>query len=127
MDLSLIAAIILLAFEAVYNAVEFFGVYRARKDKAKFIEAHSQIGEGSELVAFVLAGILLFLSDFNVILVGIVIALGIYHVAGTIPNKDTLSKMPYDTIKKLSLLVMTMCAIEVVFSIYVITAVIPLL
>ena len=59
MDLILIAAIVLLAFEAVYNAWEFFVVYRSRKDKAKMMEAHSQIGEGSELVAFVLAGILL--------------------------------------------------------------------
>ncbi len=126
MDPILTVAIVLLAFEAVYNAWEFLMVYRLRKDKAKFIEAHSQIGEGSELVAFVLAGILLYLSDFNLILVGIVIALGIYHLMPTITSKDSISKMSDDMLKKLSFSVMLMCAIEVIFSIYVITIVAPM-
>ena len=127
MDPILIIAIVLLAFEAVWNAREFYMVYRSRKDKAKFIEAHSQIGEGSELVAYVLAGILLYLSDINVILAGIVIVLGIYHLMPTITNKDRISKMANNLIQKMSLFVMAMCAIEVIFSIYVITTVVPLL
>jgi hypothetical protein len=127
MDLTLIAAIVLLAFEAVYNAWEFFVVYRSRNDKAKMMEAHSQIGEGSELVAFILAGILLYLSDINLILVVIVFILGIYHVGGAITKKDSFSKWSEDRIKKFSLIPMVMCAIEVIFSIYVITAVIPML
>ena len=124
MEPILITAIALLAFQAVYNSWEFSMAYKLRKDKAKFTEAHSQIGEGSELVAFVLAGILLYLSDFNVILVGIVIALGIYHVLGTVSNKNMISKMPDERFKKLSLFIMLMCAIEVIFSIYVIATVI---
>lgn len=127
MDPLLVAAIVLLAFEAVYNAWEFFMVYRLRKDKGKFIEGHSQIGEGSELVAFVLAGILLYLSNFNVFLVGIVFVLGIYHVPPTITSKDRMSMMSDDTVKKMSLFVMLMCAIEVVLSIYVITAITSIL
>jgi len=126
MDPFTIAAIVLLAFEAVYNAWEFSMVYRLRKDKAKFIEGHSQIGEGSELVAFVLAGILLYLSDVNVILVGIVIALGIYHVGATITNKERISKMSDDIVKKMPFFIMSMCAIEVIFSFYVITTVITM-
>ncbi len=127
MDPILIIAIVLLAFEAVYNAGEFFMVYRVRKDKAKFVEAHSQIGEGSELVAFLLAGVLLYLSDINLILVGIVIVLGIYHLMPTITNKDRISKMSDNLIQRMSLFVMTMCAIEVIFSIYIIITVVPLL
>ncbi len=127
MDPILIIAIVLLAFEAVYNAGEFFMVYRVRKDKAKFVEAHSQIGEGSELVAFLLAGVLLYLSDINLILVAIVIVLGIYHLMPTITNKDRISKMSDNLIQRMSLFVMTMCAIEVIFSIYIIITVVPLL
>lgn len=127
MDPILITAIVLLAFEAVWNAWESYMVYKSRKDKAKMVEAHSQIGEGSELVAFVLAGILLYLSDINIILVGIVIVLGFYHLMPTITNKDRFSKMSENLIQKMSLFVMAMCAIEVILSIYVITTVIPLL
>jgi len=115
-----------LAFEAVYNVREFSMVYRLRKDKARFIEAHSQMGEGSELVAFVLAGILLYLSNFNLIIVGIVIAIGIYHVLGTVSNKDMISKMPDDTVKRLSIFAMSMCAIEVIFSLYITTTVLTM-
>ncbi len=127
MDPILIIAIVLLAFEAVYNAGEFFMVYRVRKDRAKFVEAHSQIGEGSELVAFLLAGVLLYLSDINLILVAIVIVLGIYHLIPTITNKNRISKMSDNLIQRMSLFVMTMCAIEVIFSIYIIITVVPLL
>ncbi len=95
--------------------------------RAKFVEAHSQIGEGSELVAFLVAGVLLYLSDVNLILVGIVLILGIYHLMPTITNKDRISKMSNGLIRKMSLFVMTMCAIEVLLSIYVIATVIPLL
>ena len=127
MDLFLITASILLAFETVYNSWEFVVVYRSRKDKAKFIEAHSQIGEGSELVGFILAGILLYLSGFNVILTVITFVLGIYHVPPTIMNKDRISKMSDDIFRKFPYFIMSVCVIEVVFSIYVITTVIPLL
>jgi len=128
MDPILTAAVVLLAFEAVWNTWEFYMIYRLRKaPKAKILEAHSQIGEGSELVAFVLAGILLYLSDINIILVGIVIAIGIYHVAGTITTKDRMSKMSMDLMRKMSPFGMAICAIEVILSIYVITTVIPLL
>ena len=128
MDPILIAAVVLLAFEAIYNAWEFYMIYRLRKaSKAEFVESHSQIGEGSELVAFVLAGILLYLSDINIILVGIVIAIGIYHVGGTITIKDRMSKMSEDLMRKMSPFIMAICTIEVILSIYVITAVIPLL
>ncbi len=127
MDPILVVAIILLAFEAAYNAVEFSMVYRVRKDKAKFVEAHSQIGEGSELVAFLVAGVLLYLSDVNLISVGIVLLLGIYHLMPTITNKDRMLKMSDGLIRKMPLFVMIMCATEVVLSIYVISTVIPLL
>lgn len=122
------AAVVLLAFEAVWNTWEFSMIYRLRKaPKAEFVESHSQIGEGSELVAFVLAGILLYLSDINIILVVIVIVLGIYHLGGTITNKDRMSKMSEDLMRKMSPFIMAICAIEVILSIYVITTVIPLL
>ena len=130
MDLLIIVSLILLVFEAVYNAREVFVVNRMRKDKATFMEGHTkwvQVGEGIELVAFVLAGILLYLSDFNVILVVITIALGIYHIAGTVSNTNMISKMPEDRVKKMGQFIMLMCAIEVVFSIYMIALIIPLL
>lgn len=127
MDLFLITAAILLAFEAVYNSWEFLVVYRVRKDKAKFIEAHSPIGEGSELVVFILASILFYLSDFNIILTGITIALGIWHVPGTFIKKDRILKMSEDMFRKFPYIIMLACAIEVVLSIYLITTVIPLL
>lgn len=82
-------SLILLGLEAVYNAREVFVVNRMRKSKATFMEGHTkrvQAGEGIKLVAFVLAGIFLYLSDFNIILVVITIGLGIYHVAGTVSN-----------------------------------------
>jgi len=126
MDPFTIVAIVLLAFEAVYNAWEFSMVYRLHKDKAKFMEGHSQIGEASELVAFVLAGVLLYLSKFNVVIVGAVTVIGLYHVGGAIANKDSISKMSNDMVKKLSFIVMSMCAIEVIFSSYVILTIITM-
>ena len=131
MDTLIFVTIILFVFQVVYGAWEIFYINGLRKDKATFIEAHSwrtQAGEGIELVAYVLAGILLYLSDFNVILVGIIIAIGIYHVGGTVLNPtNMISKMSEDTFKKMTLFGMLMSAIEVIFSIYVITTIIPLL
>ena len=126
MDPGLFVAIPLLVFEAVYNAWEISLVNRLRKYKAKLIERHSQLGEGIELVAFILAGILLYFSGFNIILVGIIFVLGIYHLPPTIISKDRMSKMSDSVFKKFPLVIMSMCTLEVVFSIYLIATIIPL-
>ena len=101
-----------------------------RKSKATFMKGHTklvQAGEGIELVAFILAGIFLYLSDFNIILVVITIGLGIYHVAGTVSNTNMISKMTEEKVKKMTLLIMLMCVIEVIFSIYIIALIIHIL
>lgn len=120
MDPFTITAIVLLAVMAVHNTWEFSLVYRSYKDKAKMMEGHSQIREASELVAFVLVGVLLYLSKFNVVIVGAVIAIGLIHVGGAITNKDFISKASDDMIKKISFFIMPMTVVEVIFSIYVI-------
>jgi hypothetical protein len=53
--------------------------------------------------------------------------LGIYHLGGTITNKDRMSKMSEDLMRKMSPFIMAICAIEVILSVYVIITVIPLL
>ena len=111
MDPISVTAIVLLAWMTVFNAWEFSMVYRLHKDKAKMAEAHSQIGEAHELVAFVLAGALLYLSKFNIVIVGAVIAIGLIHIPGAITNKDFLSKASDDMVKKLSFFVMAMTAL----------------
>jgi hypothetical protein len=127
MEFILILAVVILVFEAVGNTRECFMVYKTGNDTAKFMELHSQINEGAELVGFVLIGILLYLSNFNSLLVGIALVLGLYHLPPTVISNEGFSNMPDKILNIMPRFVMIMCAVEVILSIYIITKIIPVL
>jgi hypothetical protein len=127
MELILILAVVLLAFEAVGNTREFFMVYKTGNDKAKFMDLHSQINEGAELIGFILIAILLYLSKFNSLLVGIALVLGLYHIPPTVSSKEGFSNMPDKILNIMPRFVMIMCTVEVILSIYIISKIVPVL
>jgi hypothetical protein len=127
MEFILILAVVILLGEAVVNTRECFMVYKTGNDTTKFMELHSQINEGAELVGFVLVGILLYLSNFPSLLVGIAVLLGLYHIPPTITNNEGFSNMPDKILNIMPRFVMIMCAVEVILSIYIISKIIPVL
>ncbi len=102
-------------------------VYRTGGDQAKFMKLHSQIGEGAELAGFILTAILLYLADFPLLYVGITFALGLYHIPPTISNDEKMASMPEKILKNMPRMVMIMCTVEVILSIYIISKIIPIL
>ncbi len=124
MEIQLIFAILLLAFLAIYNTREFLIVLRVRKDKEKFIDAHSQIGEGAEFVAFILTAILLYFSNFSLFWVLLLVVVGLVHVQPTITSKEGFSKMPDEVIGKMGVFVVFLTAFEVLLSLFVISRIV---
>jgi hypothetical protein len=102
-------------------------VYKTGNDKAKFMELHSQLGEGTELVGFILVAILLYISNLSLFLVGIALALGLYHIPPTFTSNEGFSKMPDKILNIMPRFVMVMCVVEVVLSIYIISKILPVL
>lgn len=112
-----IAAVVLLAM-AADNAYEFVIIYRARgKGKASMLEAHSRIVEAGEVIGFILAGALLYLSELDIVAVIALIALGIYHLLGALSTEQMMSKFPEERLRKMLGLVMTVCLVEVVVAV----------
>ncbi len=112
-----IAAVVLLAL-AADNAYEFVIIYRTRgKGKAAMLGAHSRIVEAGEVVGFILAGVLLYLSDLDIIAVIVLVALGIYHLLGALSTEQMMSKFPEERLRKMLGLVMTVCLVEVVVAV----------
>ncbi|NIQ13145.1 MAG: hypothetical protein GTO02_01660, partial [Candidatus Dadabacteria bacterium] len=76
---------------------------------------------------FILTAILLYLADFPLLYVGITFALGLYHIPPTISNDEKMASMPEKILKNMPRMVMIMCTVEVILSIYIISKIIPIL
>ncbi len=115
-----IAAVILLVM-AANNTYEFVSVYRARgKGKTAMLGAHSRIVEAGELVGFIAAGVLLYISNLDMIAVIVLIVLGIYHLLGALSTKQMMSKFTEERLRKMLGLVMAVCLVEVVVAVSVV-------
>ncbi len=113
-----IAVVVLLAM-AADNSYEFVVIYKARgKGKAAMLGAHSRIVEAGEVVGFIVAGALLYLSDLDIIAVIVLIVLGIYHLLGALSTEQMMSKFPEERLRKMLGLVMAVCLVEVVVAVY---------
>ena len=81
------------------------------------LETHSRIVEAGELLGFIFAGILLYLSDLDVIAVIVLIVLGLYHLGGAVSTKQMMSQFPQERLRKLSTVIMAVCFVEVVVAV----------
>jgi len=114
MMLVTISAVILFIL-AIDNAYEFLTVYRVRaKDKASMLEIHSRVVEAAELIGYLVAGILLYISELNLAVVVIVIVIGLAHTAGAIMSKQSLEKMSMNALKRLNTGILGMTLTEVI-------------
>jgi len=109
-----VAAVILLGL-AVDNAYEFSSVYKARtqKDKVDMVKPHSRILETGELFGFILAGILLYLSGLDIIVVVVLIVVGLYHLGGVLSTKQNLLQFSQEKLRRFLTIIMTICFVEV--------------
>jgi len=78
-----ISAVILFIL-AIDNVYEFLTVYkvRAKNDKASMVAIHSRVVEAAELIGYLAAGILLYISGLNLAVLVIVIVIGLFHSPG---------------------------------------------
>jgi|Deesub1362B_J571_1020462.scaffolds.fasta_scaffold37083_1 hypothetical protein len=116
-----IAAVTLLVL-AVASVYEIAIIYRARAqtDKAKMVESHSRAFEGGELFGFILAGILMYMSALDIIVVAIVIVVGLYHLGGTFAPKQMMLQYSLEKLKRFLAAVMTICFVEIVVAVSVV-------
>ena len=120
MLLATVAAVVLFVL-AIDNAYEFVNVYKARKrDKATMLEAHSRVVETGELIGFILAGVLLYLSAFDVIAVIVLIIVGLYHLGGALMTKQYLSQFSQEKLKRFLTVPWVVCFAEVVVASYLV-------
>jgi hypothetical protein len=112
-----IAAVILLVL-AVDNAYEFVSVYKARgRDKASMLTVHSRVVEAGEVVGFILAGILLYLSALDTIAVVVLVAVGLFHLSGALTTEQYFSKFSQERLKRFLGNVIAICFVEVVVAV----------
>jgi len=112
MLLVIIAAVVLLVL-AVDNAYEFSRVYKAYKDKIDVTSAHSRVVEAGELLGFILAGILLYLSALDIIAVIVLIVVGLYHLGGALSTKQNLLEFSQEKLRRFLTVIMIVCFAEV--------------
>jgi len=112
--LPVIVATIVLLLLAVNNAYEFSLVYKVHKGEANMVDAHSRIVESAELVGFILASILLYISALDTIAVVVLVAVGLFHLSGALTSKQSLSKFSQKTLLRLNKVIMIATSTEVV-------------
>jgi hypothetical protein len=116
-----IAAVILLLL-AVASAYEISIVHKARAqgDKESIVEFHSRAFEGGELLGFLLAGILMYMSALDIIVVAIVIVVGIYHLGGTLATKQKMLQFSLEKLRRFMVVVMTISLMEIAVAVSVV-------
>jgi len=107
-------ATVILFLLAVDNAYEFFLTYKVHKGKANMMDIHSRVVEAGELLGYILAGILLFLSMLNIIIVTVVIVIGLFHLGGALTSKQQLSQFSQKSMSRLNMGIMALTLLEVV-------------
>lgn len=107
-------ATVILSLLAVDNAYEFSLLYKVHRGKANMMDIHSRIVEAAELVGYIAAGILLYISPLNTIAVVVLIAVGLFHLTGALTTKQILSKFSQKTLGRLLKVIMIVTPTEVV-------------
>ena len=112
-----VAAVVLLVL-AVDNAYEFASVYKARgRDKASMLDVHSRVVEAGEVVGFILAGILLYLSGLEIIAVIVLIVVGLFHLSGALTTEQYFSQFSQERLRRFLRNVMAICFVEVIVAV----------
>jgi len=121
MMLATISAVILFIL-AIDNVYEFLTVYKVRtkNDKASMVEIHSRVVEAAELIGYLVAGFMIYVSELNLAAVVIVIVIGLFHSGGVIMTKQSLQKMSTDALKRLNTGIIGLTLTEVIVAISVI-------
>jgi len=115
-----IAAVVLLVL-AVDNAYEFASVYKARgRDKASMLDVHSRVVEAGEVVGFILAGILLYLSGLEIIAVIVLIVVGLFHLSGALTTEQYFSQFSQERLRRFLRNVMAICFVEVIVAVSIV-------
>jgi hypothetical protein len=121
MVLVTIAALVLLVL-AVASVYEISIIYKARAqgDKESIVESHSRAFEAGELFAFLLAGILMYMSALDIIVVAVIIVVGLYHLGGAFASKEKMLQFSLEKLRRFMTVVMTICFVEIAVAVSVV-------
>lgn len=111
-----IVAVVLFVL-ALDNAYEFSLVSKVHRGEAKHVDVHSRVVEAGELLGFILAGFLLYLSELDIIAVAVLLIVGpwqLFHLMGALTNEQRLSQFSQKTLNRLVKVLMAITFMEVV-------------